>query len=80
MIYLYVMENFARCAFRPSKHAKDNMLERGISKQEALDAIHCGSKRVFGNKILTSYRGIEVVYKQFPCNQFIITVYEKKGD
>lgn len=70
---------FARCAFRPSKHAKDAMIERGISKDDILEAILKGAKRIFGQKILSTFRGFEAVYRQFPCNYFVITVYFKRG-
>ena len=71
------MESSGRCAFRPSKHAKDKMLETGISKWEMLDAILRGAKRRLQNKIISTFRGFEVVYRQLPCNYFIITVYWK---
>lgn len=69
----------ARCSFRPSSHAKDKMIERGISKEEILETILKGAKRAFEeNKIISFFKGFEVVYRQFPCNYFIITVYWKK--
>ncbi|MFH1544901.1 MAG: DUF4258 domain-containing protein [archaeon] len=72
------MGSYSKCKFRPSKHAKDKMIETGLSKLEILDAILRGAKRTFENKILSAFKGFEVIYRQFPCNYFIITVYWKK--
>ena len=72
------MVSYNKCKFRPSIHAKDKMIETGISKFEILDAILRGAKRTFGNKILSTFGGFEVIYKQFPCNYFIITIYWKR--
>ena len=58
-------------------HAKDKMIETGISKIEILEAVFRGAKRAFQNKILSTYKGFEVVYKHLPCNYFVITVYWK---
>jgi hypothetical protein len=66
------------CSFRPSVHAKDKMIERGISKYEIIECIAKGVKKVFKTKIISLFRGFEVVYKPLPCNYFIITVYWKK--
>lgn len=67
----------SRCSFRPSKHAKDKMIETGISKIEILDGILKGAKKVFREKIISTFQGFEVVYRQLPCNYFVITVYWK---
>lgn len=69
------MESPKRCKFRPSVHAKDKMIETGITKHEILDAVFKGAKRIFHNKIVSKFKGFEVVYRQMPCNYFIITVY-----
>ncbi len=71
------MESSGRCSFRPSKHAKDKMIETGIPKWEMLDAIFKGAKRKLQNKIISTFKGFEVIYRQMPCNYFIITVYWK---
>ncbi len=68
-----------RCEFRPSRHAKDKMIETGIAKLEILDAVLRGAKRKFQDKIVSTFKGFEVVYRQLPCNYFIITVYWKNG-
>lgn len=68
----------SRCSLRPSGHAKDQMIERGIAKEEVISALLRGAKRVFGEKVISGFAGIEVVYKQLPCNYFVITVYDKK--
>jgi hypothetical protein len=67
-----------RCEFRPSGHAKDKMIETGITKPEILEAILKGAKRALHNKIISAFKGFEVVYGQLPCNYFIITVYWKR--
>jgi len=71
------MELFKRCSFRPSKHAKDKMIETGISKMEMLEGILKGAKKVFKDKIIATFKGFEVIYRQLPCNYFVITVYWK---
>lgn len=65
------------CRFRPTSHAKDRMIERGIARDEAVDALMKGAKMKRGHKILTRYRGIEVVYVQKPCNYQVITLYRR---
>ncbi|MBU0662029.1 DUF4258 domain-containing protein, partial [Candidatus Micrarchaeota archaeon] len=69
------MESPKRCKFRPSRHAKDKMIETGIAKIEILEAVLRGAKRKLENKIISTFGGFEVVYRQLPCNYFIITVY-----
>lgn len=64
-----------RCALRPTKHAKDQMVRRGISKEEILEAILKGAKKINGRKIITLFRKLEVVYIQKPCQYFVITPY-----
>ncbi len=66
-----------RCSFNPSVHAKDQMIERGISKEEMLETILQGAKRIQGEKIISSFKKMEAVYKQEPCHYFIITIYPK---
>ena len=66
-----------RCSLRPSQHTKERMILRGITKDEILEAIEKGPKRQFEAKIVVSYKGFEVVYKQYPCNYFVITLYWK---
>jgi len=53
------------------------MIERGIARDEAVDALMKGAKMKRGHKILTRYRGIEVVYVQKPCNYQVITLYRR---
>jgi len=64
-----------KCEFQPSKHAKDQMVLRGISKKEILDSIYKGAKRVKEKKIVSIYGKVEVVFLKKPCHYFIITVY-----
>lgn len=63
------------CQFQPLPHAKNRMIERGISRIEILDAINKGAKRLDGRKIIAFHRGIEVVYKKKPCHIFVITTF-----
>ncbi|MBI5061609.1 MAG: DUF4258 domain-containing protein [Candidatus Aenigmarchaeota archaeon] len=66
-----------KCSFRPSTHTKVRMISRGIEKKEIIEAILNGPKRVYEDKIITTYKNFEVIYKQLPCNYFVITVYWK---
>jgi len=54
------------------------MIVRGINKDEIIEAIQRGPKRISDKKIMVTYKGFEVSYKQHPCNYFIITVYWKR--
>ena len=63
------------CKLRPSIHAMDMMNERGISQSESIETINKGAKKLQKNKIVSFYRNIGIVYKQRPCNIFIVTVY-----
>ena len=68
-----------RCHIRPSGHAKDKMIAWGIEKERVIECILKGAKRIekdalSGDKIVSRYKQFEVVYKQRPCNYFIITV------
>jgi len=65
------------CEFRPSHHAKDRMIERGISRVEAVEAIAKGAKRRNGPRVFAQLRGIEVVYVSRPCNDYVITLYRR---
>ena len=64
-----------RCTLRPTKHAKNQMVKRGISKDEILEAILKGAKKIDGMKIVALFRKLEVVYIQKPCQYFVITPY-----
>ena len=65
------------CSLRPSMHAKDKMIETGINKTEILESILKGVKKALHNKVASTFKGFEVVYRPLPCNYFIITVYWK---
>jgi hypothetical protein len=65
------------CRFRPSQHAKDRMIERGISRSEAEEAIGKGAKLRRGQKVFSRLRGVEIVYRKMPCNHHVITVYRR---
>jgi len=57
-----------------SKHARERMVERGISKNEISKAIQKGKKRTQNGKIIASYTYFEVVYKKIGDKYYIITV------
>lgn len=58
-----------------SKHAREQMVARGITEREVEDAVKAGSKHIQPpNKILADYRYFSVVYKQIKGDCFVITV------
>jgi len=64
-----------KCTFRPSRHAKDQMVLRGISKREVVDCMLKGAKRLDGKKMIALFGKVEVVFLKRPCNYFVITAY-----
>ena len=63
------------CSLRPSLHAADRMISQGIGWTEVKAAILRGAKRREGSKIVSSFRGKEVVFVKRPCRYFLITAY-----
>jgi len=60
---------------RYSKHAREQMIERGISVNEVEEAIERGAKELQKpNKILFHFRYFTVVTKKIKSDYFIITV------
>lgn len=58
-----------------SKHAREQMIARGIDEELVLEAIKRGSKHLqHPNKIVSEYRYFSVVYKKFGEDYFVITV------
>jgi len=58
-----------------SKHAREQMIARGVSTQEVEEAIKRGSKSLQNpDKILSFYRYFCVVYKKIGEDIYIITV------
>ena len=58
-----------------SKHAREQMIERGISEHEVEEGIKKGSKSYQPeNKILSTYKYYTVVYKKVENTCYIITV------
>jgi len=58
-----------------SRHAREQMVARGISIFEVQEAISRGSKQIQKpDKILSNYRYFCVVYKKIKNNIFVITV------
>ena len=60
---------------RYSKHAREQMIERGVSVNEVEEAIERGAKELQKpNKILFHFRYFTVVTKKIKSDYFIITV------
>ena len=58
-----------------SKHAREQMVARGISEKEVEEAIKRGSKELQKpNKILSYHKYFCVVYKKFGNDVYVITV------
>ena len=57
-----------------SRHARQRMVERGISQLEIADAINKGAKRMQKDKIVSAYTYFEVMYKKFGSEIYVITV------
>ena len=58
-----------------SRHAREQMIARGISEKEVQEAIQRGSKQVQKpNKVLSYYRYFCVVYRKIAQDIYIITV------
>jgi len=58
-----------------SKHARKQMIEKGISEQEVEEGIRKGAKRLQKpDRILSHYRYYCVVYKKIEDIYFVITV------
>jgi len=63
-----------------SKHALEQSRERGISINEIKDTIQKGSKYLQGEKIVSTYRNIKVVFKKINEKFFIITVMIRREE
>lgn len=62
-------------AIKYSKHAREQMVARGISEKEIGEAIKRGSKELQKpNKILSYYKYFCVVYKKIENDLYVITV------
>ena len=57
-----------------SRHARIRMVERGISAREVRNAINGGSKQTRGNKIVSTYKHLEVVFRKLDDGYYVITV------
>ena len=58
-----------------SKHAREQMIARGITEKEAEEGIQRGSKELQKpNKILSYYKYFCVVYKKINDVYYVITV------
>lgn len=58
-----------------SRHAREQMVARGISEKEVEEAIKRGSKELQKpNKIVSYYKYFCVVYKKFTQDLYVITV------
>ncbi len=58
-----------------SDHARKRMFERGISLDEAKEAIRKGRKWKEVDTVHAAIRNIEVVYKVIDSDTFVITVH-----
>ncbi|MBI3034846.1 DUF4258 domain-containing protein [Candidatus Woesearchaeota archaeon] len=62
-------------AIKYSKHAREQMVARGVSEKEIEDGINRGSKELQKpNKILSYYKYYCVVYKKIGKDIYVITV------
>ena len=62
-------------AIKYSRHAREQMIARGISAKEVEDGIKMGSKELQKpDKILSHYYYFCVVYKKIGKDEYIITV------
>jgi len=62
-------------SIRYSKHAREQMVARGISEKEVEEGIRRGSKQIQRpDKILSYYRYFCIVYRKIGQNYFVITV------
>ena len=62
-------------AIRYGKHAREQMVARGVSEKEVEEGIKRGSKEFQKpNKILSYYRYYCVVYKKIGKELYVITV------
>ena len=58
-----------------SKHAREQMVERGISEQEVYEGIQLGKKELQKpDKILSYYKYFCVVFKKIGDERYVITV------
>lgn len=55
-------------------HAKEQMVERGISRQQVIDAIKRGSKTAQTGGFLASYGYVKVAYKVMGDDYIVKTV------
>ncbi len=61
-----------------SKHAHEQARERGVSINEIKEAIQRGSKFLQGNKVVSNYRHIKIVFKKMKNKFFVVTVMIRK--
>ncbi|MBU3907131.1 MAG: DUF4258 domain-containing protein [Nanoarchaeota archaeon] len=63
-----------------SKHALEQARERGISINEIKETIQNGAKSLQGDKIISVYRHIKIIFKKINEKFFVITVMIKKEE
>jgi len=61
-----------------SSHALEQARERGISINEIKETIRKGAKFIQGNKIISVYRHIKIVFRKIKDKFFVITVMIRK--
>lgn len=60
--------------FLYSRHARQRMVLRGISRREVEEAVRLGAKSQQGDHLIAAYRYFEVVYKIRQARCIVITV------
>ena len=71
-----------RCQIRNRGHSLDKTNEWEIEKKMIEECILLGAKRIekdslLGNKIVSTYKDLEVVFRKRPCNFIMVSVYYK---
>lgn len=61
-----------------STHALEKARERGVTINEVKKIIQQGAKYLQGNKIVSEFTSLRVVYKKIKNKLFVITVMVKK--
>lgn len=57
-----------------TKHAKEQMIDRGFSRNEIEEGIIRGTKTIQSDKIISTYKYYKIVYKKVKDVYYIITI------
>lgn len=74
VITVYTGDTKVPMNIRYTKHAREQIVARGITEKAVEEGIQRGSKSLQGQKILSEYRYYVVVYKKINNIHYIITV------